>query len=109
MEHNNEPERKALEDIMGKKENTGHKGMSTRAVTKCDLTLYHTIPTYNNLYKKPLENIVRKEENAHNQNFLFFPTMFSTLSKTNFKFSGTFILSSAYSFSLDQSFFFFFL
>ena len=32
-----------------------------------------------------------------------FPTMFSTLHKTNFKFSVTFIFQSAYAFNLDWS------
>ena len=35
--------------------------------------------------------------------FSLFPTMFSTLHKTNFKISVTFILSSAHAFNLDQS------
>ena len=34
--------------------------------------------------EKAFENIVGKEENAGNQHFLLFPTMFSILSKTNF-------------------------
>ena len=37
------------------------------------LTFYHTVPTFTALYKKPFENIVRKEENASNQHFLLFP------------------------------------
>ena len=45
------------------------------------------------LYRKPFENTVEKEENAGNQHFLPFPTMFSTLPITNFHFSVTFILS----------------
>ena len=36
------------------------------------------------LKKDPFENIVGKKENAGNQYFLFFPTMFSILSRTNF-------------------------
>ena len=39
------------------------------------LTLYHTIPTFNNK-KKDLENTVRKGENAGNQHFLLFPQCF---------------------------------
>ena len=54
------------------------------------------------LRKTPLENILRKGENAGNQQFLI-PTMFSTLPKTNFNFLVTFNLSSANGFSLDQS------
>ena len=53
------------------------------------------------LRNKPFENIVGKEENAGNQHFLLFPTMFSTHPKTNFNFSVTFILSSASSFNLE--------
>ena len=45
-------------------------------------TFYQTIPTFNNPTKEPFENIVTKGENAGDQHFLFFPTMFSTLSKT---------------------------
>ena len=49
---------------------------------------------------KKVENIVGKGENAGNQHFLFFPTMFSTSLKTNFTFSVRFTLSNA--FNLDQ-------
>ena len=49
------------------------------------LTLYHTIPIFNALFKKPS------------------PTMFSLLSKTNFNFTVTFILLSSNVFNLDQS------
>ena len=38
------------------------------------------------LFKKLLENIEEKGENAGNQHFLLFPTMFSTHPKTNFNF-----------------------
>ena len=77
--------------------------LKTRAMTTDELTLYHTILTFNDPRKKPLENIVGKGENAGNQHFLLFPTLFSTLSKTNFKFLFTFILSPADAFNLDQS------
>ena len=40
------------------------------------LTLYHTIPTFNDLGEKLFENIVGKGENAGNQHFLFFPQCF---------------------------------
>ena len=53
--------------------------------------------------EKPFENIVRKGDNADNQHFLLFPTMFSTLHKTNFEFSVTFILLCAHACKLDQS------
>ena len=39
----------------------------------CRITLYHTIPTFNDLKKNPLENIMGKGENAGNQHFLLFP------------------------------------
>ena len=55
------------------------------------------------LKKKPFENIEGKGENAGNQHFFPFPTVFSTLPRTNFHFSVTFILSSANAFNLDQS------
>ena len=55
------------------------------------------------LYKMPFENIVRKGENAGNQHFLLFPTMFSTLPETNFNFSVTYILSPANAFNFNQS------
>ena len=53
------------------------------------LTLYSTIPTFNDPGTKPFENIVGKGENAGNQ--------FSTLPQTNV----TFILSSANALNLD--------
>ena len=49
----------------------------SQALAKGGLTLYHTIPT--SLRERHFENIVGKEENAGNQQFLLFPvpTMFS--------------------------------
>ena len=41
-----------------------------------ELTLYHTIPTFNNPEKKPFKNIVGKGENADNQYFLLFSQCF---------------------------------
>ena len=65
-------------------------------------TLHPTIPTFNTPgKKKTFENIVGKGENAGNQHFLLFPTMFSTIHKINFNFWVTFILSSANPFNLD--------
>ena len=61
------------------------------------LTLYHTIPSFNDLKKKPFEN-VRKEENVGNQHFLLF-----TRPKTNFKLLVTFNLSSACRLSIWNS------
>ena len=40
------------------------------------LTLYHTIPTFNDLEKEPIENIVEKGENAGKKHFPLFPTIF---------------------------------
>ena len=65
------------------------------------LTLYHTIPTFNDPEKEGLENIKRKRENAGYQHFLFFPQLFLPL-QTNFNFSVTFILSSPNAFNLDK-------
>ena len=47
--------------------------------------------------------MVGKGENAGNQYFSSFLTVFSTLPKTSFNFSVTFILSSANSSNSDQS------
>ena len=41
------------------------------------LTVYHTIPTFNNsIKKKGLENAVGKGDNASSQHFLLFPPFF---------------------------------
>ena len=64
------------------------------------LTLYHTIPTQR---KKALENTVGKGENAGNQHFLLFPTVFSTLSKREIIIVTTSILSSTTAFNLDKA------
>ena len=42
------------------------------------LTLYHTIPTFNDPKEETLENTVGKGENAGNQHFLLFPQCFPT-------------------------------
>ena len=39
-------------------------------------TLYHTIPTFNDLRKKALEKPMGKGENAGKQHFLLFPQCF---------------------------------
>ena len=54
------------------------------------------------LRKKPLENIVGKRGKMLVTSIFSFPTMFSTLHKTNFKFSVIFILSSANAFNLGK-------
>ena len=55
------------------------------------------------LIKKNFENIVGKGENAGKLAFTPFPTMFSILPQTNFKFSVLLILPSAHVFIFDQS------
>ena len=53
------------------------------------------------LRKKPFENIAGKRENAgYHQHFSPFPTMFSTLSRTELVICDAFILSSASAFNL---------
>ena len=47
--------------------------LSTFKVPHDCLTLYHTIPTFNDPEKEGLENIVGKRENAGYQHFLLFP------------------------------------
>ena len=44
-----------------------------------NLTLSHTIPTFNDPKEEALENTVGKGENAGNQHFSPFTTVFSTL------------------------------
>ena len=66
------------------------------------LTLYHTIPTFNDPEKEGLENIKGKRENAGYQHFSPFPTITFTLAQTKFNFSVTFILSSPNAFNLDK-------
>ena len=65
------------------------------------LTLYHTIPTFNDPETEGFENVVGKKMKM--LVFSPFPTMFSTLPKPNLNISFTFILSSANAFNLDQS------
>ena len=81
---------------------------------KCYLwpfTLYQTITTLN----KPFENIMSKGENAGNQHFVVssnsfsysavspFPTVFSTHLESFLPFSSNLKLSSANSFSMEES------
>ena len=58
---------------------------------------------FRNNETRDFENIVGKVENAGDQHFSPFPTMFSTLPKPIFNTSFTFILSSANAFNLDHS------
>ena len=53
------------------------QGLNARLLFPTQCRLFMT------LEKKPFENIVGKGENAGNQHFLLFPTMFSTLPNTN--------------------------
>ena len=41
-----------------------------------ELTLYHTIPTFNDPEREPFEKLVGKGENAGNQHFVLFPQGF---------------------------------
>ena len=63
------------------------------------LTLYHTIPTFNDPEKEPFENSVGKEENAGNQHFLLFPQCFLSYLEQILPFEST--LSSANAFNFD--------
>ena len=94
---------------MGKGENDGYqhfllftKVFFHRVVKTWDCAV-NSLPlnprTFNDLKKKPFENIEGKGENAGNQHFL----LFSTLPKTNLNFSATVNLPSANAFNLDQS------
>ena len=67
------------------------------------LTLYHTILTFNDPKKEAFWKHCGKRRKCWKPAFSPFPTMLSTLPKANFKFSVTFILSSANYFNLDQS------
>ena len=52
--------------------------------------------------KKPFENTVGKGENAGNQHFLFFSTMFSIIQEKNLAILATSKLSSAKCFQFEQ-------
>ena len=47
------------------------------------LTLYHIIPCISNHENEDFEKTLGKGENADIQHFLLFPTMFSSITKTN--------------------------
>ena len=68
-----------------------------------NLTHYHTIPTFNAPEKEAFRKHCGKRRKCWLSAFSPFLTMFSTLHKTNFKLSITFILSFANAFNLDQS------
>ena len=67
------------------------------------LTLYHTVLTLNDPEEETFRKQCGKRRKCCEPAFSPFPTPFSTLPKTNFNFSVTFILSSASVFNLEQS------
>ena len=67
------------------------------------LTLYRTITTFNATVQDAFWKHCGKRRKCWLPAFSPFPTMFSTVPKTNFNFSVRIILSSAYAFNLDQS------
>ena len=69
----------------------------------CFLSLYHRITTLSDLEKEAFWKHCGKRRKCWSPAFSPFPTMFSTLPKSNFNFWVTFILSSANAFNLDQS------
>ena len=79
--------------------------LMSQSLAKGNLTLYHSIPIFDNPEKRrAFENIEGKEENAGDQHFLLFPQCFLPFSKqTKNFFLVTFILSSANTFNLDWS------
>ena len=66
------------------------------------LTHSHTMTPFEPLENKPFENTVGKGEIAHNEQFLLFP-VFSTCLGNFLSFSSNLKLSSANSFSLEES------
>ena len=66
------------------------------------LTLYHTILTYNDPKIEAFWKHWGKKRKCWYPAFSPFPTVFSTLSKTNFNYSDTSDLSSANAFNLDR-------
>ena len=67
-----------------------------------DFTLYHTIRTFNYPVKRRLRKHCGKRRKCCLPAFSPFPTMFSSLSRTNFRFFISFILLSANTFNLDE-------
>ena len=67
------------------------------------LTLYHTILAYNDPEKENVRKHCGKRRKCWEPVFSPFPTMFSNISKSNFIFWFTFILSFANDFNLDQT------
>ena len=67
------------------------------------LTLYHTIPTFNNLEKEDFWKHCETRRKCWKPAFSPFPKLFSTLPNTNFNLLLIFILSSANTLNSDQS------
>ena len=63
---------------------------------------YHTIPIFDAPEKEAFRKHCGKRRKCWLPAFSPFPTMFSTLHNTNFKFSVTFILSPGNAFNLEQ-------
>ena len=84
--------------------------MALESLTRAFLLVWYRINSFTTqsrllttLSEKPIEKIKGKGENAGYHHFFLFPTLFSTLSRTKIIFLSTFMCSSAYVFSLDQS------
>ena len=71
--------------------------------TEFHWTLYHTIPIFNDPEEEDFWKHCGKRRRCCKPAFSPFPTMFSTLHKTNFSFKVIFILLSANALNLDQS------
>ena len=54
------------------------------------------------LYKKPLENIVGKGENAGNQHFLLFPQCFLPYQRNHFLCNAEFVVCKCFQFDQGQ-------
>ena len=101
-----------VENIVGKQENVGYQVFSPLPImfSKSFLTLSQTSPGFyvSAVQFKSFENTVGKGEIARNEQFLLFsfspfPTAFSTCLKNFLPFSSNFELSSANTFSLEES------
>ena len=82
-------------------------GMGYNSLNIILLTLYLTIPSFNNNplspKKKAFQNIVGKRGNASNQHFLLSPQCFSTLPNKYFNFGSDLPWSFSNPFDLDWS------
>ena len=82
--------------------NMSHSLTNTLYIDKSISTHYHTIPTFDASEKEAFRKHCGKKKKMLVTSIFSFFTMFSTLHKTNFKFSVTFILSSAIPFNFDK-------